>query len=105
MEKTLSNKKMIAGIIVSAIVMALALSTQLVGAKSKVSICHVPPGNDGKAITLKVGMDSLDSHLGSHEGDYAGNCKEKGDRPEDLCSITGCQLYLEYNGEITDRPH
>ena len=38
----------------------------------KVLICHIPPGNPGKAKTLCIGFDDVANHLA--HGDYLGSC-------------------------------
>jgi hypothetical protein len=40
--------------------------------ETKTTICHLPPGNPGKAKTLSVGTPAVAAHLG--HGDYLGAC-------------------------------
>jgi peptidoglycan hydrolase-like protein with peptidoglycan-binding domain len=42
-----------------------------------VAICHVPPGNRGKAHTLRVAEPAVRAHAG--HGDYLGECGDNGD--------------------------
>jgi hypothetical protein len=39
-----------------------------------VTICHVPPGNTDKAITLTIGESAVPAHLANHAGDSLGAC-------------------------------
>lgn len=39
----------------------------------KVTICHIPPGNESAANTISIGRPALEAHLG--HGDYEGECK------------------------------
>lgn len=41
---------------------------------TKVTVCHIPPGNPGNLHTLHVGSSALGAHLG--HGDYPGECGE-----------------------------
>jgi len=38
----------------------------------KVTICHVPPGNDGNRHTIRVGESAVPAHI--DHGDYPGAC-------------------------------
>lgn len=40
----------------------------------KVEVCHIPPGNPGKAHTICISPDALDSHFENH-GDFCGPCE------------------------------
>jgi len=42
---------------------------------SKVTLCHLPPGNPDNYKTLSVGAGALDAHLG--HGDVEGQCDEE----------------------------
>lgn len=44
------------------------------GGQPKVTLCHVPPGDPGHAVTLTLGFPALDAHL-EHHGDYLGACR------------------------------
>lgn len=50
----------------------------------KIKVCHIPGGDRGKANTIEIGRDALDSHL--VHGDYEGECEEEfeGDVDEEL---------------------
>jgi len=37
-----------------------------------VTLCHIPPGNNGNAKTIKVGASSVSAHLA--HGDHLGSC-------------------------------
>lgn len=41
--------------------------------KSKVTICHIPPGNPSNLHTITVGQSAVQAHLA--HGDYLGKCK------------------------------
>lgn len=41
--------------------------------KEKVTICHVPPGNESAAHSIEIGKPALEAHLA--HGDYLGECK------------------------------
>jgi len=43
---------------------------------TKVTICHVPPGNPGNAHTITVGSPAAIAHLANHSGDIDGPCGE-----------------------------
>ncbi len=45
------------------------------GSESQVTICHVPPGNDGNPQTLTLSAQGAANHLQNHEDDYEGPCK------------------------------
>ena len=40
------------------------------GGVDKVTICHVPPGNDQNAHTITIGAAAAEAHLAQHEGDF-----------------------------------
>lgn len=40
----------------------------------KVEVCHIPPGNPGKAHTICISPDALESHFENH-GDFCGPCE------------------------------
>jgi len=42
-------------------------------AGSKVSICHIPPGNPARARTICISANAVPAHLAQH-GDYCGPC-------------------------------
>lgn len=52
------------------------------GNNSKVTICHVPPGNPENAHEIVVSEKALNAHLNNHPGDLVGPC-------EDLCTSAG----------------
>lgn len=52
--------------------MSLAAATGSAVAGSKVTICHMPPGNPGSAHTIIIGENALPAHLG--HGDHEGEC-------------------------------
>jgi hypothetical protein len=41
---------------------------------NKCTICHVPPGNPNKALTLTIGCSAVQAHLRNHPGDCLGPC-------------------------------
>jgi hypothetical protein len=43
----------------------------------KVYICHVPPGNPGKTITLSISINAVAAHLANHPGDRLGSCDQQ----------------------------
>jgi hypothetical protein len=42
----------------------------------KVYICHVPPGNPGKTLTLSISINAVAAHLANHSGDRLGSCEQ-----------------------------
>lgn len=42
----------------------------------KVYICHVPPGNTGKTITLSISVNAVAAHLANHSNDRLGSCDQ-----------------------------
>ena len=48
------------------------LKAQMAGEQDKVVICHVPPGNPGKAHTITVSSNAVAAHLA--HGDRLGDC-------------------------------
>ena len=48
-------------------------------AVSKVTLCHVPPGNPSKAHSITVASPSVSAHL--DHGDYLGACGDSDDHP------------------------
>ena len=42
--------------------------------KEKLLLCHHPPGNPGKPITISVGSAAVPVHLAQHVGDHIGPC-------------------------------
>jgi hypothetical protein len=42
--------------------------------QEKVLICHHPPGNPGKPVTISVGSSAVPAHLAHHDGDHVGAC-------------------------------
>jgi hypothetical protein len=42
----------------------------------KVYICHVPPGNTGKTITLSISINAVAAHLANHSNDRLGSCDQ-----------------------------
>lgn len=47
------------------------------GTIEKITLCHIPPGNPGKAHTISVASPAVFAHL-SH-GDYLGDCNTASD--------------------------
>lgn len=47
--------------------------------KDKVKICHIPPGNPGRAHTIEIGAPAFNTHLA--HGDFEGECGA-GDKTE-----------------------
>ena len=45
----------------------------------KVTICHVPPGNEDNPQTLSVASSAVDAHLSNHPGDHVGACDSSED--------------------------
>ena len=45
----------------------------------KVTVCHVPPGNEDNPQTLSVDASAVDAHLTEHAGDALGACTESDD--------------------------
>jgi len=45
---------------------------------SKVTICHIPPGNLSNAQTITVGASAVNAHL--NHGDTLGECDEDEER-------------------------
>jgi hypothetical protein len=43
----------------------------------KVYICHVPPGNPGKTLTLSISVNAVAAHLANHSGDRLGSCDQQ----------------------------
>jgi VCBS repeat-containing protein len=43
----------------------------------KVYLCHVPPGNTGKTITLTISVNAVAAHLTNHPGDRLGSCEQQ----------------------------
>ena len=43
----------------------------------KVYICHVPPGNPGKTLTLSISVNAVAAHLANHSGDRLGSCNQQ----------------------------
>ncbi len=43
---------------------------------AKVYLCHVPPGNPGKTITLSISVNAVADHLANHPGDRLGTCEQ-----------------------------
>jgi hypothetical protein len=43
----------------------------------KVFLCHVPPGNPGKTITLSISINAVAAHLSLHPGDRLGSCEQQ----------------------------
>ena len=43
----------------------------------KVYLCHVPPGNSGKTITLSISINAVAAHLTLHPGDRLGSCEQQ----------------------------
>src|SRR2546423_15053491 len=41
---------------------------------NKCTICHVPPGNPSKGLTLTIGCSAVQAHLRNHPGDCLGPC-------------------------------
>jgi hypothetical protein len=48
------------------------------GGQTKVSICHIPPGNPGNAHSITVGEPAVPAHLA--HGDSLGGCPASGSR-------------------------
>ena len=71
--KFLRNRRII---LISATVTTVAMigaTTALPAlAANKVTLCHVPPGNPGKAHTITVGEPAVAAHM--RHGDYLGPC-------------------------------
>ena len=44
---------------------------------AKVYLCHVPPGNPGKTITLSISVNAVADHLANHPGDRLGSCEQQ----------------------------
>jgi hypothetical protein len=42
--------------------------------EEKVLLCHHPPGNPGKPVTISVGSSAVPAHLKNHDGDHVGAC-------------------------------
>jgi hypothetical protein len=42
--------------------------------EEKLLLCHHPPGNPGKPITISVGSAAVPVHLAQHVGDHIGPC-------------------------------
>ncbi len=75
MNKTLA----IAAITLVAVVMVMsAMAPAMAGAggengeDSKVTICHMPPGNPGNSVTITVSTNAVPAHLA--HGDTLGPC-------------------------------
>ena len=47
------------------------------GKPEKALLCHIPAGDLGKALTIKVGAPAVDAHLG--HGDRSGKCESHSD--------------------------
>lgn len=45
--------------------------------QDKVTICHVPPGNEENAHTIVIAEAAVDAHMANHD-DYEGECDEGG---------------------------
>lgn len=50
-------------------------SVVLSAGQTKVTICHVPPGNPSNAHTITIGEAAVPAHLANHDGDSLGACK------------------------------
>lgn len=50
-------------------------SVVLAAGQTKVTICHVPPGNPSNAHTITIGEAAVPAHLANHAGDSLGACK------------------------------
>jgi len=46
----------------------------------KVKICHIPPGNPGRAHTIEIGVPAFNAHLA--HGDFEGECGDDGNKTE-----------------------
>ena len=66
-------KRLIIASAVAAAVLASALPVFAAPA-SKVTICHVPPGNPANEHTITVSENAVPAHLA--HGDYLGECGE-----------------------------
>ena len=83
-------------LLILAILSILVLSS--VGtASTKVTVCHVPPGNPDNEQTIEVSEKAVDKHL--DHGDYLGEC---GAEPEfDTCNAWGytgvCATWDEFS--------
>ncbi|MEX0601277.1 MAG: carbohydrate-binding protein [Rhodothermales bacterium] len=51
------------------------------GGGSRITICHIPPGNPGNQQTMTVSRNALSVHLG--HGDHEGPCLGDGDGDDD----------------------
>ena len=60
--------------------MAVTLATTTVEAGTKVTICHIPPGNPSNFHTITVNENAVQAHLA--HGDLLGAC---GENCEFLC--------------------
>ncbi len=73
-----------------------------VSAASKVTICHIPPGNPGNAHTIAVGEPAVAAHVANH-GDTLGACETdnhppEADAGEDQCLLLGDEAKLDGSG-------
>jgi hypothetical protein len=50
-------------------------------AQSKVTICHVPPGNPDNAHSITIGAPAVPAHLANHDGDAIGPCPRPSPSP------------------------
>lgn len=64
------------------------------GAGSKVTICHVPPGNPSAAHTLTIAAAAVGAHLGNHSGDALGACGSTGTSSGSSSGCTSSALLL-----------
>ena len=74
MNKTLA----ITAITLVAVVMVMSAMTPAFAGDpegSKVTICHIPPGNPGNPVTITVPVNALAAHLA--HGDLLGACLEE----------------------------
>jgi hypothetical protein len=77
----MSLKNIIALLVVAGVIVA---AVSFAGG-TKVTICHIPPGNPDNPQTITIGESAVDKHIGLHAGDYKGRCRNKISEAE-VCS-------------------
>jgi hypothetical protein len=53
------------------------LISSILARDDKVTICHLPPGNEENPQTLEIDSSAVTAHIGNHPGDYYGSCTKK----------------------------
>jgi len=72
-----------------ALIAAVTLTVFAIGgyAADKVTLCHFPPGNPDKAVTITVAANAVQPHI--DHGDIATPCEELGASPVSMFVFAG----------------